>query len=93
MQDIHQLYHTAQERYFSTSFSDWQPRIEQAYWTVSEGLGKVWGHSIVSHGCLQNGLIRVEYDNGVSIYLNYTDTPLTAGEIRVEAGWFSVIGG
>ena len=91
--DSTKLYHTAQERYFSTSFSDWQPRIEQAYWTVSEGLGKVWGHSIVSHGCLQNGLIRVEYDNGVSIYLNYTDTPLTAGEIRVEAGWFSVIGG
>ena len=87
------LYHTAQERYFSTGFSDWQPRIVQAYRTVSEGLCRVWGHSIVSHGCLQNGLIRVEYDNGVSIYLNYTDTPLSVDGVRVEAKWFSVNGG
>lgn len=88
-----ELFNTAQERYFSTSFMDWQPQIEQAYRMVSEGLGAVWGHSIVSHQCLQNGLIRVEYDNGVCIYLNYTDEPLTADGISVEPGWFSVMGG
>ncbi|MCI6936224.1 MAG: DUF5696 domain-containing protein [Clostridiales bacterium] len=88
-----ELFNTAQERYFSTNFLDWQPQIVQAYRTVSEGLGDVWGHSIVSHRCLQNGLIRVEYDNGVGIYLNYTDEPLTADGITVESGWFSVTGG
>ena len=88
-----ELFNTAQERYFSTNFSDWQPQIEQAYRMVSEGLGAVWGHSIVSHQGLQNGLIQVEYDNGVRIYLNYTDKPLAADGITVESGWFSVIGG
>lgn len=88
-----ELFNTAQERYFSTNFSDWQPQIEQAYRMVSEGLEAVWGHSIVSHQCLRNGLIRVEYDNGFRIYLNYTDKPLAADGITVESGWFTVIGG
>lgn len=88
-----ELSNTAQERYFSTNFTDWQPQIIQAYQTVSEGLREVWGHSIVSHQCLQTGLIRVEYDNGVRIYLNYTDKPLRADGITVESGWFSVTGG
>ena len=88
-----ELYNTAQERYFSTNFSDWQTQIVQAYQIVSSGLEHVWGHSIVSHRCLQTGLIRVEYDNGVRVYLNYTDNPLTVDEITVEPGGFAVTGG
>ena len=37
-----ELFNTAQERYFSTNFSDWQSQIEQAYRMVSEGLEAVW---------------------------------------------------
>lgn len=87
------LYRTAQEKYFSTNFLDWQSRIEWSYQVVSEGLDKVWGHSIVSHKCLQNGLIQVDYNNGVSILLNYTQKPLSYDGVKVEAEWFTVIGG
>lgn len=87
------LYRTAQEKYFSTNFLDWQSRIEWSYQVVSEGLDKVWGHSIVSHKCLQNGLIQVDYNNGVSILLNYTQKPLSYDGVKVEAKWFTVIGG
>ena len=88
-----ELCNTAQERYFSTNFSDWQAQIKNAYAVVSTGLAEVWGHSIVSHCCLETGLIRVKYDNGVCIYLNYTDAPLTTDGVLVEAGWFSVVTG
>lgn len=88
-----ELYNTAQERYFSTCYTDWQPQMQEAYQVISEGLKETWGHSIVSHKCIQTGLIRVEYDNGVCIYLNYTDEPVIANGITVESGWFTVIGG
>lgn len=88
-----ELYNTAQSAYFSTYYMDWQPQIEEGYRTVSQGLSAVWGHSIVTHRCVQTGLIRVGYDNGVSIYLNYTDKPLTADGVTVDAGGFVVTGG
>lgn len=91
--DSIELYNTAQEHYFSTSFRDWQPQMEEAYRIISQGLGAVWGHSIVSHTCIQNGLIRVGYDNGVFLYLNYTDKMLTADGVNVEPGGFSAVRG
>lgn len=91
--DSMNLYNTAQERYFSTNYEDWKPQMQESYQTTCEGLGKVWGHSIISHCCLQPGLIRVEYDNGVSIYLNYTDKAIRVDNIQVEAGDFFVLEG
>lgn len=88
-----ELYNTAQESYFSTGFADWRGQIVESYQTVAEGLSDVWGHAIVSHRALQNGLIRVEYDNGVCIFLNYTDAALTVEGIRVQAGGFAVLQG
>ena len=37
--------------------------------------------------------IRVEYDNGVCIFLNYTDASLTAEGVSVQPGGFTVIQG
>lgn len=88
-----ELYNTAQESYFSTCYSDWKPQIMEAHGIVSAGLSEVWGHSIISHECLQTGVIRVEYDNGVQIYLNYTDNAVTVDRVTVESGWFTVVGG
>ena len=88
-----ELYNTAQESYFSTGFADWRAQIVESYRTVAEGLSDVWGHAIVAHRALQNGLIRVEYDNNVCILLNYTDAALSAEGVRVQAGGFAVIRG
>lgn len=88
-----ELYNTAQERYFSTCYTDWQTQMQEAYQVISEGLKDTWGHSIVSHKCIQTGLICVEYDNGVCIYLNYTDKSVTVDGITVDSGWFAVTRG
>lgn len=88
-----ELYNTNQEHYFSTCYWDWELQILEAHSVVSAALSDVWGHSIVTHECIQTGIIRVEYDNGVQIYLNYTDAPVTIDGVTVESGWFTVIGG
>lgn len=88
-----ELNNTAQEAYFSTGFADWRAQIVESYQTVAEGLSAVWGHAIISHRCLNSGLIRVEYDNGMCIYLNYTDAALTAEGVSVQPGGFAVIQG
>lgn len=88
-----ELYNTNQESYFSSCYFDWEPRIVETYDVVSDALAGVWGHSIVSHNCLATGIVCVEYDNGIQIYLNYTDKAATVNGITVESGWFTVVGG
>lgn len=88
-----ELYNTNQESYFSSCYYDWESRIVEAYNVVSDALDGVWGHSIVSHNCLATGIVCVEYDNGIQIYLNYTDKAATVNGITVESGWFTVVGG
>ncbi len=87
------LYNTAQECYFSTYYGDWQTRVQESYQIVSEGLRDVWGHSIVSHKCVQTGLIQAVYDNGICIYLNYTDEVICVDGVTVEPRDFCVSGG
>lgn len=88
-----ELYNTAQSEYFSTYYADWLPQIKESCRIISEGLGAVWGHSIVTHRCIRNGLIQVGYDNGVNIYLNYTNEALTANGVTVGSGGFVVTKG
>lgn len=85
-----ELMDTAQSAYASASFEGWRETMAEAYETVSSALEGVWGHSITEHRCLETGLIRVSYDNGVRIYVNYTDEARTADGLRVEPGWFAV---
>ena len=48
---------------------------------------------MIAHDCLKNGVIRVCYENGVQIYINYTDIPKQADGRTIEAGSLSGGGG
>ena len=84
------LYHTNQEKYFSTCYADWEPWIVEAHQVIAEALAAVWGSSMISHDCLKTGVVRVGYENGVQIYLNYTDREEVADGVAIPAGWFVV---
>ena len=51
----------------------------------------VWGHGITEHRCLDSGFVRVSYDNGARIYVNYTDKVQTADGVSVEPCWFAIV--
>lgn len=91
--DSTELYGTAQEAYYSTAFDDWQEQIVSAYQSVAAALDAVRGSRIASHDCLQNGVVRVSYENGVRIYINYTDSPKQADGLTIGAEGCLVDGG
>ncbi len=80
-----ELYNTAQEKYSSTNFNDWEKSIVDSYRLVSDGLSNVAGSSIMRHDALDKGLIRVKYENGTMIYINYTDMPQQADNRNIPA--------
>ena len=46
---------------------------------------KTAGGCITSHETLQPGVVKVSYDNGVAIYINYTENDFTADGMTVSA--------
>lgn len=83
---------TALNHYFSTSFDVWEKEAEKVYGEVNAVLKNVSGSTIVSHEILPSGLRKVTYDNGVVIYVNYTDEAITEGGVTVGAYGYEMEG-
>ena len=59
---------------FSIHYRDWMDIMDTVYSQVSEALTKVEGAKMAEHKVLSNGVVRVTYENGVQIYVNYNGT-------------------
>ena len=65
-----------------TSYRDTIVEYDTALRALAE---KVGDSCIINHEILDNGLVKVTYDNGISVYVNYTDSELSADGITVDA--------
>ncbi|HWP22474.1 MAG TPA: DUF5696 domain-containing protein [Candidatus Cryosericum sp.] len=88
--DSYDLFQTAQEGYYSTAFADWQPQMLEAYGYLSGALNQIGSRTIVRHECVEEGLIRVTYDNGARVYVNYTPTQKTCDGVTVQPNDYAV---
>lgn len=91
--DNYDLQGTPLEDYFSISFEDWLGTATEVYSRVNEALSPVEGSRISDHTVLAEGVARVDYENGVSIFVNYNAEEYTGGTAVVPAFGFAVIGG
>ena len=74
-QDSADLVDTPSEDLFSTCFIDWKAEILSIYKKLNTILAPAKGMAIVDHSVLSDGHIRVTYENGKSLYINYNETP------------------
>lgn len=70
---------------YSTSFDTWGKKAAEVYTEVNSVLSRVSGEQMVSHEILENGVRKVVYGNGVTIYVNYSQENLTADGLTVPA--------
>lgn len=69
---------------FSLCFDDWENTINMTYQKVNMALSAVEGAAMQEHRALESGLVRVQYDNGVTIYINYNSDAVTVDGVTVE---------
>ena len=91
--DNTELYKTPLEEYYSLNFSDWEKTLSKVYNTVNSALSAVEGSEITDYTVIKSGVVRVDYSNGTAIYVNYTGSDYTDGNVTVKAGGYSVKGG
>lgn len=83
---------TALNRYYATTYSVWKDEAVTVYQQVNEALKHVSDAQIIDHEILENQVRKVTYDNGVTIYLNYSDTAQTADGVEIPAGSYRMEG-
>lgn len=78
---------------YATSYQDWYDQAVSLYKEVSGVLSPVQNAQIVNHIRHQEGVVEVQYSNGISIYVNYTDMPVSVHGFTVGAGQYGIEGG
>ena len=79
-------------RFFSHNYSRSFDRAVAMYHEVAAVLNHVQGERIINHDIFDNGLRRTTFENGVAIWLNFTNDTLTHNNITVEPLNFTVEG-
>lgn len=78
---------------FSSTFVDWKDRVENVYNEMNDNLGDEYGHRIVEHQYLTDELVRIVYDNGTKVYINYGTKALSRDGVKVPANDYVVVKG
>ncbi len=70
---------------YTTEFELWKDTVVLEYHYINDALKHVNGARIDAREVLDLGIVKVRYDNGVDIYINYTSQDYTAGSITIPA--------
>lgn len=82
-EDNSELTDTPLVDYFSLNYEDWSETIASTYEQVNSVLKEVENACISQHKVIADGVVRVRYDNGISIYVNYNSYDATVDGITV----------
>ena len=84
-QDAIELYGTSSAGLFTSAYGIWKDEINKVYNDVASVLNGVAGASIDNRYSPVNGVYVTVYSNGISVIVNYTDSPVTVGSVTVPA--------
>lgn len=84
---------TGRDTLFSSTFADWAPIVVDTYKEFAANLASVSGKQMTNHEILSEDVRRVTYENGVVIYVNYSDTEQKADGYTIPANDYIVTGG
>ncbi len=76
---------------YSVNYEAWLEKALADYKTVNEVLGALQGQTVVKHEILTEDLVRVTYEKGTRILVNYGDTAAVYDGVSVEARSFAVV--
>ena len=89
-QETTEMKYSGMNMYYATTFDSWAQTAAEVYGEVNAVLGQVSGERMVSHEIMENGVRKVVYSNGISIYINYSGQDLEANGVLIPALGYAV---
>ena len=81
-----ELMYTNYQSLFSAEYTAWQDRVAWAAKQFTEGpLAELHDQLMIEHRRLSDTLVRVTYENGTAVYVNYASEPAWADGVEVGA--------
>ena len=90
-EDSSKLIYTNSSNLFSVEYSSYRDTIVEYDAALRELSEKVGEACIIDHEIMDNGLVKVTYDNGVKVYVNYTESAINADGLTVDALSYAVL--
>ncbi len=91
-ESTHHLRYTNSEFIYTSEYSLWKDTIEDISIDVLGVLSQTDEAKMTSHRYIHSGVAEVVYDNGITIYVNYTDIAVVISPtVTVEANGFRVV--
>ncbi|MBP5288285.1 MAG: hypothetical protein J6Z79_00240 [Clostridia bacterium] len=78
--------------YYAVNYETWKENIISEYKRIDEAMKGVQGQSIISHEILDSRVVKVTYENGCVIYLNYNNFDVVEEGVPLSAMDFVVTG-
>ena len=79
-----ELMYTNYQSLFSAEYAAWQDRVAWAAKQFTEGpLAELHDQLILEHRRLSDTLVRVTYENGAAVYVNYASEPAEADGVEI----------
>ena len=88
MDDLHYMQYT---NYLSINYNTWADRIAALYQEYADFASQVSGSRISSHETIVENVVKVGYENGVTVYLNYTDSDVTVDGHELAAESYLIV--
>ena len=91
--DPSKMKYTSSADKYSVLYTTWLDKAKEMYGNINEALKDVDGSAMINHEKLDNGLIKVDYENGKTIYINKTSQDNTVDGNTVKAKNYLKTGG
>ncbi|MFA5006895.1 MAG: DUF5696 domain-containing protein [Candidatus Izemoplasmatales bacterium] len=70
---------------YSSSYATWSGTVREIYGEVASVLATCYGSRIEARTALSPGVVRIDYENGVRVYVNYTGSAAQDGAATIPA--------
>lgn len=87
-----ELIYTNSSDVYSSEYTVYREQIISYYNELKTVNEAIQGSFIASHEMMENGLTVVNYENGVTIYINYSESDITADGVTVPALGYEIVG-
>ena len=88
--DTSDLLETDYTSYYNSYYANWKEKIISMNKTLNET--GIYNSRLVNHEYLNDNLVRVSYENGLTILINYSDSNYidSSTGIAVRSNWYAV---
>ncbi len=90
-EDSENLIHTSYNQLFSSKFDDWKDEAIEVYKEFNDNLGDTVNKCIVGHEKVKEDVYKTIYENGITVYVNYSSKKQEVDGHNIQANDYLVV--